>query len=69
MCGIKKIHPTGFSLSNGQSGALTIGLNITQTVSLKLVGVAPAGTWVQLITENTTGAPTFTARPGQETLL
>jgi len=56
-------------VSNGQSGALTIGLNITQTVTLNVTGVAPAGTWIQLVTENTTGTPTFTARPGQETLL
>jgi len=56
-------------VTNGQSGALTIGLNITQTVTLNITGVAPAGTWVQLVTENTTGSPTFTARPGQEVLL
>ncbi len=56
-------------VTNGQSGALTIGLNITQTVTLNVTGVAPAGAWVQLVTENTTGSPTFTARPGQEVLL
>lgn len=55
--------------TNGQSGALTIGLNITQTVTLNVTGVAPAGTWVQLVTENTTGSPTFAGRPGQEVLL
>lgn len=56
-------------VSNGQSGTLTIGLNITQTVTLNVTGVAPAGAWVQIVTENTVGTPSFTARPGQEVLL
>lgn len=34
-----------------------------------LTGVIPAGAYVQLVTENNTGTPTFTARPGQETQL
>ena len=54
---------------NGQTGALTIGLALTQNVTGTLNGIIPAGTWVKLRTENNTGTPTFTARPGQETLL
>lgn len=54
---------------NGQTGALTIGLALTQNVTGTLTGVIPAGAYVQLVTENNTGTPTFTARPGQETQL
>lgn len=41
-------------------------LQITNTA--KLAGIVPAGAWAQLVTENNTGTPTFTARPGQEVL-
>lgn len=54
---------------NGQTGTLTIGLALTQNVTGTLAGTILAGTWAQLVTENTTGTPVFTARPGQETLL
>lgn len=54
---------------NGQTGTLTIGLALQQNVTATLNGVIPAGSYVQLVTENNTGTPTFTARPGQETLL
>jgi len=54
---------------NGNTGTLTIGLNITQNATGTLTGIAPAGTWQRLDTESTTGTPTFTARPGQEVLL
>jgi len=54
---------------NGNTGTLTIGLAITQNATGTLTGIAPAGTWVQLVTENTTWTPTFTARPSQEVLL
>lgn len=54
---------------NGQTGALTVGLSLVQNVTGTLTGVIPAGSYVQLVTENNTGTPTFTARPGQETLL
>lgn len=54
---------------NGQTGALTIGLSLAQNVTGTLSGVIPAGAFVQLVTENNTGTPTFTARPGQEVLL
>jgi hypothetical protein len=54
---------------NGNTGTLTVGLAISQNVTGTLTGVAPAGVWIQLVTENTTGTPTFTARPGQEVIL
>lgn len=54
---------------NGQTGTLTIGLALTQNVTGTLTGVIPAGMYVRLRTQNNTGTPTFTARPGQETLL
>lgn len=56
-------------VSNGQAGSLTVGLNITQTIAFSLSGIIPAGAWVQLVTENNTGTPTFTARATQEVLL
>lgn len=51
---------------NSNTGSLTIGLNTTQTGTGTLTGIIPAGLWVQQVTENTTGTPGFTARPGQE---
>lgn len=54
---------------NGQTGTLTVGLALTQNVTAALNGIVPAGMWAQLVTENNTGTPTFTARPGQEVLL
>lgn len=54
---------------NGQTGTLTIGLALTQNVTGTLTGIVPAGAYVQLVTQNNTGTPTFTARPGQEVLL
>lgn len=54
---------------NGQTGTLTIGLALTQNVTGTLTGVIPAGSYVQLVTQNNAGSPTYTARPGQEVLL
>lgn len=54
---------------NGNTGTLTIGLNISQNVTATLTGIIPAGSYVQLVTENNTGSPSFTARPGAEVLL
>lgn len=54
---------------NGQTGTLTIGLALSQNVTGTLSGVVPAGLYVQLVTQNNTGTPTFTARPGQEVLM
>lgn len=54
---------------NGNSGTLTIGLNLTQTMAEPLMGYIPANYWVRLRTANTVGTPTFTYHSGQETLL
>jgi hypothetical protein len=54
---------------NGQTGTLTIGLALTQNVTGGLHGIVPAGTWAQLVTENTTGTPVFTARSAAEVQL
>lgn len=55
--------------SNGNTGTLTIGLSLTQTATGAVSGIIPAGKYRRLRTVNTTGTPTFTARPGQEVTL
>lgn len=55
--------------ANGNTGALTIGLNITQLCTVTVSGVIPAGKYAKLVTTNTTGAPTFTFKNAQETVL
>lgn len=54
---------------NGNTGTLTIGLNITQNSTGQLSGVIPAGKYARIRTANTTGTPTFTYRSGQEALV
>lgn len=58
---------THFVNGNTQSLGLTVTMN--QSVTAILSGVVPAGSYVKIRTQNNTGTPTFTARPGQETLL
>lgn len=55
--------------TNGNSGSLTIGLNLTQTNTGTVSGSVPLGYSVRLRTANGTGTPTFTYRSGQETTL
>lgn len=57
------------SAINGNTGTLTIGLNMTTTSSATLTGYVPKGMYARLRTVNTTGTPTFTYRTGQETLM
>lgn len=57
------------SAANGNTGALTLGLNLTQTATGSLTGMVPAGKYVRLRTVNTTGTPTFTYRAQQEVLM
>lgn len=45
------------------------GLVVTGYAALKLVGRIPAGKWVSLVSENTTGTPTFGTVSAQETVL
>lgn len=54
---------------NGNTGALTIGLNIVQECCTTLSGYVPSGNYVRLRTVNTSGTPTFTYLSGQEVLL
>lgn len=53
---------------NGNTGTLTIGLNLTQNATGTLAGVIPAAKYVRLRTQNNTGSPTFTFRKAQEVL-
>lgn len=54
------------SSSNTQS--LGLSVTMTQIATGTLSGFVPAGGYVKQRTANTTGAPTYTARPGQEVL-
>lgn len=54
---------------NGNTGTLTIGLNISQEFGGQLSGYIPSGYWVRLRTANTSGTPTFSYKSGQEVLL
>jgi len=51
---------------NGNTGTLTVGLNLTQNVTGTITGYVPAGKYVKIRTANTSGTPTFTYRSGQE---
>lgn len=54
---------------NGNGGSLTIGLNLSQTVTGNVGGMIPANKYARIRTANTTGTPTFTYRSGQEVLV
>lgn len=54
---------------NGNTGSLTIGLNLTQNATGTLSGIIPAGKYAKLVTENNVGSPTFTYRSAQEVLM
>lgn len=54
---------------NANTGSLTVGLNLTQTITASLTGDIPAGKYVRLRTVNNTGTPTFTFMTAQEVLL
>lgn len=54
---------------NGNTGTLTIGLNINQTYTSILCGYVPTGNFVRIRTANTVGTPTFSYTFGQEILL
>lgn len=56
-------------VTNGNTGSLTIGLNLVQTLTLRLVGFIPAGKWARLRTVNNTGTPSFTFVNGNELLM
>lgn len=54
---------------NGNTGALTIGLNTVQTQGTTLTGIIPAGKYFRLHSVDTTGTPTQTSVRAQEVLL
>lgn len=54
---------------NGNTGTLTIGLNIAQNCTAQVSGMIAAGKWVKIRTANTTGSPTFSWRSGQEAVI
>lgn len=59
-------------IMRGASGiAQSVGLSVTLTSNgtITLHGVIPAGLYVKQRTDNTTGTPSFAARPGEEVLL
>lgn len=65
--GAQQLTPTK---QNGNTGTLTIGLGLSQIISVGLDGTAPKGKWVKIITANVTGTPTFAINSNQaETLL
>lgn len=55
--------------SNGNTGALAIGLNLGQIVSATVTGFVPAGKYYRLLTTNVTGTPTYGTPVIQEVLL
>jgi hypothetical protein len=54
---------------NGNTQTLGVSVTMLQNVTGTLTGVIPAGAYVQQVTENTTGTPTFTFRSSQEVQL
>lgn len=57
------------SATNGNTGSLTIGLNLSQVYTAALTGIVPAGKFYRLVTTNTTGTPTYGTPVIQEVLL
>lgn len=55
--------------TNGNTGTLTIGLALGQTVSATVSGIVPAGKYYRLVTTNVTGTPTYGTPVLQEVLL
>lgn len=56
------------STSNVNTGSLTLGLNLTQTITASLSGDIPVGKYVRLRTVNNTGSPSFSFVSAQEVL-
>lgn len=57
------------SSANGNTGTLTVGLDLVQTSTASLTGMIPANKYVKIVTANTAGTPTFTYRTQQEVIL
>lgn len=54
---------------NGNSGLLTLGLNLVQDITALVSGFIPSGKYCRIRTANTSGTPSFNYRSGQEVLL
>lgn len=52
--------------TNGNTGTLTAGLNLTQTMSANVGGIIPSSKYARLRTANGSGTPVFNFRSGQE---
>lgn len=52
--------------TNGNTNALIVALGNNSTTTLTVSGPILAGEYAKLRTQNNTGSPTFTARPGSE---
>lgn len=57
------------SATNGNTGSLTIGLNLSQVYTAALTGIVPANKFYRLVTTNVTGTPTYGTPVIQEVLL
>lgn len=57
------------SATNGNTGSLTLGLNLSQVYTASLTGIIPAGKFYRLVTTNVTGTPTYGTPVIQEVLL
>lgn len=55
--------------SNGNTGSLTLGLNLGQIVTATVTGIIPEGKYYRLLTTNITGTPTYGTPVIQEVLL
>jgi hypothetical protein len=60
---------TIISSTAGQPTTLSVTVGQTMIGTANLSGMIPAGTWVQIETQNNSGTPTFTTRQGEEVLL
>lgn len=60
---------TIISSTAGQPTTLSVTVGQTMVGTANLSGMIPAGTWVQIETQNNSGTPSFTARQGEEVLL
>lgn len=56
-------------VTNGNSGALTVGLSLTQRIGGNMSGFVPAGYWVRLRRATASGTPVYTYNSGQEVLI
>lgn len=59
---------TAQSSTNGNTGSLTIGLNLGQTITATVSGDIPPGKYYRLVTTNVSGTPTYGTPTIQEVI-